>query len=253
MHNPGELKMIRTLLLITLLLQISGVAAQAGRVRIALSAPSVSIDESVTLTVTATGIDAELDLSMLDKDFEVLGRSSSRQVKILNGKRSSSVTWAIELNPRSVGVWTIPPVRVGKLESQSLTLSVTDNPVGAARQLFVEASVDTDTPYVQSQVIFSVRVFQAINIVDGSLGGPAGSAVVVERLGEDTGSRAVRDGREYQVLERRFAVFPQQSGEITIEPITLNASVPADAKRVQGFFSPTRKLTRRRAARMKSV
>jgi hypothetical protein len=47
------------------------------------------------------------------------------------------------------------------------------------------------------------------------------------------------------VTERRFALFPQKSGLLVIDPITLTVSVPADPARVRGFFSPTRKLTRR--------
>jgi hypothetical protein len=68
---------------------------------------------------------------------------------------------------------------------------------------------------------------------------------VVERIGEDTHSRQVRDGREYSVTERRFALFAQKSGQTVIEPVTLSVTVPADPTRVRGFFSPTRKLTRR--------
>jgi len=194
----------------------------------------------------ARGLDAELDASSLTQDFDVVGRSSSRELSSINNSQPTSVvTWALELIPRDSGVFTVPAVMVGDLSTQIHTLTVNDTPTGAQRDIFIEASVDTQSPWVQSQVMMTLRVFQAIDIVDGGLDVPSGSDLVVERIGEDTRSTATRDGRQYSVTERRFALFPQKSGQIVIEPITLSVSVPAQSDRVRGFFSPTRKLIRR--------
>ncbi len=224
--------------------------AQDVSVRAELSASTVTRDESVTLTITAIGIDAELDASSLDADFDVMGRSSSRQVSMVIGSdnramNTSVVTWALELLPRGSGLFTVPAVTVGDLETQLLTLTVNEVPKGAARDVFLEAEVDTSTPWVQSQVVMTLRVFQAIDIVDGGLDVPSADDLVVQRIGEDRSLRQTRDGREYNVTERRFALFPQKSGLLTIEPVTLSITVPANSNRARGFFSPTRKLTRR--------
>ena len=231
-------------------LQLSVSFAQDVIVRAQLSASTITRDESVTLTITASGIDAELDASSLETDFDVVGRSSSRQIStVINSNNrmvnTSVVTWALELVPKNVGVFTVPAVMVGDYETQLLTLTVNEVPSGANRDVFVEAVVDTTEPWVQSQVIMTLRVFQGIDIVDGGLDVPAADDLVVEPLGDDTRTSEVRDGRKYSVTERRFAVFPQRSGSITIEPVTLSVSVPAEPDRVRGFFSPTRKLTRR--------
>ncbi|NND92337.1 MAG: protein BatD, partial [Granulosicoccus sp.] len=241
----------RPRLLLMLLVWLSlPVWAQQGTVRSELSASTISRDESVTLTIVAQGIDGELDISALDKDFEVVGRSSSRQISTVtaaNGQptTTSIVSWALELLPRDVGVFTVPAVSVGGVPSQLLSLTVNELPVGASRDIFIEATVDTRTPWVQSQVLMTLRVFQAVEIVDGGLSEPGGEHLEVQRIGEDTRSTETRDGRQYSVTERRFALFPQQSGTLVVEPVTLNISVPADPSRVRGFFSPTRKLTRR--------
>jgi len=219
--------------------------AQQGSVRVQLGATSISIDESVRLAVVATDLDGELDTAALEREFDVIGRSSSRDVQILNGVRRSTVTWVLEIAPRAVGVFTVPPVSVGGVESELLTLTVTDAPSGAERDVFVEASVDTETPWVQSQVLLTLRVYRAIEIVDGSLGEPGGAGLDVRALGDDRRYESERDGRRYVVDERRFALFPQRSGSLVIEPITLSVTVAADPVRVRGFFSPTRKLTRR--------
>ncbi|MFK8077736.1 MAG: BatD family protein [Granulosicoccus sp.] len=224
--------------------------AQEGTVNSRLSASTITRDESVTLEIVAIGLDKELDLSSLEKDFDVAGRSSSREVNsILSAsgelRTTSIVTWTVQLLPKDVGVFTVPSVRVGDVSSQSHTLTVNDLPKGAQRDIFIEASVDTTTPWVQSQVLMTLKVFQAIEIVDGGLDVPEADDLVVERLGEDVRSTETRDGRQYSVTTRRFALFPQKSGEITLKPITLSVSVPADPNRVRTFFSPTRKLTRR--------
>ncbi|MFK7996334.1 MAG: BatD family protein [Granulosicoccus sp.] len=225
------------------------VFAQDVSVRAELSSSTITRDESVVLTITAIGIDSELDASSLSKDFEVIGRSSSRQISTVIGSNNqamntSVVTWALELLPIGEGVFTVPSVKVGNYETQLLSLIVNAVPKGAKRDIFLEASVDNTTPWVQSQVLMTLRVFQAIDIVDGGLNEPAADDLVVQRLGDDTRTREVRDGREYSVTERRFALFPQKSGDILIDPVTLSITVPADPNRVRGFFSPTRKLTR---------
>ena len=248
--NPGS-PLSLALSLVLLLLELSTpLMAQQGSVRSELSASTITRDESVTLTVVAEGIDGELDFSALEKDFDVASRSRSRQISTVTGPDNrplmrSEVTWALELMPRDVGIFTVQAVTVGGLRSQLLTLTVNEVPSGGRRDVFVEATVDSRSPWVQSQVMMSLRVYQAIDIVDGGLSEPSGDALQVQRIGEDSHSREERNGRQYNVTERRFAVFPQKSGTLVIDPVTLSVSVPAEASATRGFFSPTRKLTRR--------
>ncbi|MFK7889710.1 MAG: BatD family protein, partial [Granulosicoccus sp.] len=251
-HTRGQMGMAARCLIMLAMLTIalhSAQAQQAG-VRSELSSSTITLDETVVLTVTAVGVDEELDASALDRDFDVLGRSSSREIRTISDANNrivttSVVTWALELMPRKTGVFSVPSVKVGDMSTQLLTLTVNDVPQGAKRDIFVEASLDTQQPWVQSQVIMTVSVFQAIDIVDGGLDEPSGANLVVERVGEDARSRQLRDGREYTVTERRFALFPQKSGVLKIDPVTLSVTIPADSNRSRGFFSPTRKLTRR--------
>ncbi|MFK8083755.1 MAG: BatD family protein [Granulosicoccus sp.] len=253
--NDRRIAIVRltfTLLIVMLSAQLmmqTAALAQDVSVRAELSASTITRDESVVLTITATGIDAELDVSSLATDFNVVGRSSSRQMGTVIGANNQAVTtsvvsWALELLPKGEGIFTVPAVKVGDYETQLLSLTVNAVPQGAKRDIFLEASVDSDSPWVQSQVVMTLRVYQAIEIIDGGLDIPEADDLVVERIGEDTRSREVRDGREYSVTERRFALFPQKSGPITIDPVTLSVTVPAEPDRVRGFFSPTRKLSR---------
>jgi len=240
---PGKALLILLLLQLLLLAGISH--AQGVSVRGQLSESSISIEDSVTLTIVALGVDGDIDTTELEVQFDVVGRSSSRQIENRNGRITNTRSWVLELMPKRKGVFTVPPVSVGGVESQLLTLTVTDAPTGADRLLFVEASVDKVEPWVQSQVILTLRVFQAVPILDGSLSEPEASDLITRPLGEDRRFSAEKHGRKYDVLERRFALFPQTSGPMEIEPMTLIASVPSNPNRAQGFYPETRRLTRR--------
>ena len=233
-------------LLLTLFAAVSH--AQQGTVLMELGAGEISIEESVTLTVIANSLEGELDTTALEQHFDIVGRSSNieSQTRISGGKTTVVQTrnWALELMPRTIGNFVVPPVLVGPKRSNSLSLTVTSAPTGAARDIYVEATVDTKTPWVQSQVLLTLRVYQAIEIVDGALGAPDGDALNVEQLGEDRRFEDVRDGRRYAVTERRFAVFPQRSGKLLIDPVRLNVSVPVDPSRARGFFTPTKNIRR---------
>ena len=233
-------------LLLTVFVAVSH--AQQGTVLMELGAGEISIEESVTLTVTANSVDGELDTTALEQHFDIVGRSNnvSSQTYINGGKRTvvQERSWVLELMPRTIGNFVVPPVLVGSESSNSLSLAVTSAPTGAARDIYVEATVDTKTPWVQSQVLLTLRVYQAIEIVDGALGAPEGDALNVEQLGEDRRFEDVRDGRRYAVTERRYAVFPQRSGKLLIDPIRLNVSVPVDPSRTRSFFTRTKNIRR---------
>lgn len=255
MTNPGsgapvERRRIACFLFLALILALSGslavmpALAQPGGVRVQLSSSTITIGESVRLAIVASGIDGELDASALEREFDVVGQSSSRDVQVTNGVRRSTVTWVLELVPREVGVFTVPAVSVGGVQSDLVTLTVTEEPSGRERDIFVEASVDDASPYVQSQVILTLRVFLGVDIVEGSLEEPSGDGFDVRRLGDDVRREETRDGRRYEVTERRVALFAQKSGPLSIEPARLSVTVPIDATGSRGFFSPTRRLTR---------
>jgi hypothetical protein len=222
--------------------------ALQGQVRGRLSTTTVSVDESVTLTISAVDAQGELDASALEQDFDITSRGTSREERYINGQHATIRSWAIELRPRKEGVYTIPAVKVGKLESQLLTLTVTAAPSGNKRRLFIEASVNVGDPYVQSQVMLTVRIYAAVNILNDSMSSPGGESLLTVPFNDEQVTREERDGRQYQVYTTRYALFPQKSGELTIDPILLEAMVPADANRVNSFLSPTRRLTRKTQA-----
>lgn len=81
----------------------------------------------------------------------------------------------------------------------------------------LEASVDTPAPYVQAQVIYTARLYQAIPLDSVEFHPPAAPMAEVRPLGDARVSETELSGRRYRVTERRYAVFPFASGPQSIE------------------------------------
>jgi hypothetical protein len=174
------------------------------------------------------------DLSVLEDDFEILGTQQGHRTTIVNGHRESSVDWVVTLSPRTTGELTLPAIHFGDVSSAPLTVEVLERGVSAtegdAPDLFVEVEVEDSSPYVQGQVRYTVRVHDAVGILDGSLTEPGTDDLRVESLGEDRTYDTSVAGRPYRVYERQYALFPQVSGPIVVPPVVLEAVVP-DSRR----------------------
>jgi len=87
--------------------------------------------------------------------------------------------------------------------------------------------VDTprDKTYVQQQIPLTVRLLYQNQLQQGSFSDPAPEHAVVERLGKDKQYRTVRNGQEYNVIERHYAIFPEKSGELQIPPVVFRGQV----------------------------
>jgi len=224
--------------------EATSVPAATGSVVARLDRASVAVGETVSLTVIATGVKGQVDTRALEQVFDIVGRSRSTRTDLINGVRRDRASWVLELSARRIGLFTVPPVTVGGVTSDLQTLEVTEAPEGGERELFVEARVDETSPWVQGQVVLTLEVFQAIEFIDASLGEPQADGLRVQRLGEDRRRSETRDGRTYEVTERRYALFAQRSGPLRIEPIALDATVPVDPGRARGFFTPSRRVLR---------
>lgn len=218
------------LLLPLLLVLLMGSTASAADVDAQVDRNPIALNESVEFTLTARGdVDGQPDFSPLRRDFDIIGNRNSTQVSIQNGHMERLTTWTLSLLPRRKGMLTVPAIVVGADASAAFELEVLDSPPpGSADQdLFIEVTVDTDKPYVQQQVLYTVRLYHAVNLSGGNLSQPdfINGEALLERLGDDTSYRTKRNGRQYQVIERRYALFPQHSGTLRIDPLVFDGQI----------------------------
>lgn len=218
---------IQTLLFTAALLLATNVDAE---VIASVDRADVEINESFTLKVLVdTDIDTEPDASALEADFHVGQRSQLSNTTIVNGQISRSRTWTYMLMPKRAGDLVIPPVIVGSEQSNPLHIVVAPQshaPPGEA-DIFVSTEVDYTESYVQAQVLYTVKVYRSVATRQPRLSEPGfgGVEVLVELAGEERSYESLLNGKSYNVVERVYALFPQESGELSVSPARFEARV----------------------------
>jgi len=115
---------------------------------------------------------------------------------------------------------------------------------GSHPAVFVEMGASDTSPYVQGEVELTVRIHTSTPLLNGALGDPSASGALLERLGEDHQTLAEVGGRSYHVIERRYALLPQESGPLHVTPAVFEGRVREDDPRRRrradpfaGFFA----------------
>lgn len=188
----------------------------ASEFRAQINRDSLMLGESLTLTLeSSAAYFIDPDIAPLQQQFELL--SSRYQAPTDNdlGVRR----WVFELRPLKPGTLNIPPLQLGDLLSPSLPLRVfpaSDNQ-GQSAAAFMEVSVDNINPYVQAQVLVSLRLYHAMALyADSQLLLPDSDLTHSLPLGEPKHSRQLIGDTDYGVIEMQYAVFPQSSGPLTL-------------------------------------
>ncbi len=219
--------------------------AQAG-LEARLDRLEIQDNETATITLTTNqqtqGVTP--DLAPLAQDFDVLHSGQSSQVQIINGRQTASTTWSIIVAPKRTGKLSIPPLQVGADSSPRLSLMVRsakkvdkDGQVVLGDE-FLEVSVEPETAYVQSQLTYVLKLHHTGNLRSGSISPPSPANAQVQKLGEDVSYTTRRENRQYQVIEQRYAIFPEQSGTLAIPPITFQGAVFDPKQRRSRLSSP---------------
>jgi hypothetical protein len=233
--------MYRWLLLLCLLLPLSAVAAS---VQASLDRNDAQLGETVTLNLRIDGsMNASApDLSALSNDFEVLGTSTNSTLTVMNGRPTAQLIIGIALRPKHIGDLQIPSLTVAGGQTAPLTLHV--GPPGssagtdARKDVFIETAANPDHVYAGQQLLYTVRLFFDVNLNSGTLPDPRPDGTDVRKLGGDTDYEAVRNGRRYHVIERRYALIPQHAGSLTIPSIEFQGEAvdPANPNDPGSFF-----------------
>lgn len=227
----------RRWILITILLLV----AAGGRANAALRAwvddPQVGTGETFELNLAHDGqTQTQPDLAPLQQDFDIVGRSSSSNVQIINGSASSTTQLTLTLAPKRSGRLTVPALTWDGERSAPLTVNVGTGGSGnnggsaATSRVFLQMQVDPKSPYVQAAVHVTVSVYAAVPLSHADLEFPASDAALVREVGADTTSTAERNGQSYQVVTRHYLVFPQHSGHLSIPGPTLSGNVPVSTR-----------------------
>ena len=194
-------------------------------------------------------------------NFDVLNGPStsySSSTRIINGQVSQSTThtYTYTLAAQKEGQFTIPGivfmVNGNQVKSNAVTINVVEGGGAQAgnagtrgqqqqqraqqsqgfdkRDVFVKAYCSNSNPYVGEQVIITHKLYVGPSVNGGyqvtSVNAPTQSGLWSYTLGNPDAdaprTTEVIDGKKFTVFEvRRTAVFPQQSGKITVTPFEI--------------------------------
>jgi len=247
-----ELRFIASLVFFLLFLLI--LAPQntlAADINVSVDRNPVSLDESFQITFTTTeSPDDDPDFSPLEQDFSILNQSNSSSSSWINGKSSKTIQWTLNLMAKQAGNLVIPSVKFGHDVSPSTPILATENTphkaVNTDEDLFIEVEATPLNPTIQSQVFYTLRLYSKVDISQARLNEPELADAVIERLGEDSSYNTQVNGVNYTVTERKYAIFPQKSGQVTIKPLVLTAEVlTSNRPSFNGFFNSQMTKTKR--------
>lgn len=231
--------------------------AQAATLVSSVDRSRLNSGETVELTLETTDVTqfGKPDLTPLEGPFEVRDTRQVNRLTSLDGDRQATTRWIITLLPRQTGSVTIAPLQLGELRSQPITLQVLHSEQPTRQNMapvFIDASLDHDNVYVQAQAVLTLRIYHSVPLYDDSSLTPLQLADArIEPLGSSRTFEKIINGVRHGVIEIRYAIYPQRSGELSIPALmftatTVEPAAPGDTNTA----SRPGKLTRVTSAQM---
>ncbi|MEX6502531.1 BatD family protein [Pseudomonas zhanjiangensis] len=233
-------------LLYILLLGLLALQASAQGFQASIDRARLNANETVELTLESddTTLFGKPDLSPLAQLFEVLGTRQVNRLTTLGGEARATTRWIVTLRPKQTGYVVIPPLRLGDLQTLPITLHVQQSSGNAADSklapVFIDASLDQESVYVQAQSVLTLRIYHSVSLYDdSSLSQLEMADARVEQLGKPRTYEKDINGIRHGVIELRYAIFPQRSGQLNIPPQVFTATL-VDRSNANGYqpFGP---------------
>lgn len=206
--------------------------AQA-EIQVQIDPSPVTLNESFQLTLTQIGNqdNSTPNLSVLKKDFLILGTARQVSYSIINGQSSTTNQWIISLKPLKAGVLSIPAIKMGAEQSTPMTINVEaaetqqDDSDLNDQALVLKTSVDQEKPYVNQEILYTVKLYNNKQLIDTSYEAPQAEDALIIPLGDAKRYQAVQNNKNYVVEEQQYAIFPQKSGLLKITSPSFTALV----------------------------
>ena len=224
-----KLNLRRLIILITLCLTALATSESYATLTAKVDRTVLDSNETLRLEMRYNGqvFTSEPDFEPLTTDFEVLSNSRQQNYSKVNGKTQSYTAWTLQLRPKRAGMLLIPSLTFKKDVSNAVELRVRAAPTRTnanpgTQPIYTETNVDSTAPFVGQQVILTHRLYTSVQLRDFGLSELIVDKAVLHRLG-DTQYQKVINGRNYLVLEVKYAVFPQSAGPLTIPSLRFGA------------------------------
>ena len=175
----------------------------------------------------------QLEYDVLDTDFEVLSRQRSNFYQVINGQQAAKTRWHLRVLPKKTGLLTVPPLKLGKVESQPYQLKVRSTeplPQGTVPTDFIEVSLSQKQVYVQQEVLYTMRFYHQGKLISGNILPPTFGDSIIDTLRDEKVYDKLIDGKYYTVYEWIYAFYPQSSGEMLLKAPEFTGLVQRDRR-----------------------
>ena len=253
------MRILRLLIVLCALMPTNILAQDDVTIQMSLSRDSIEISEQAVLTISVSGgkqgmPSPELpNLSM----FNVYSQGTSTNISIVNGRMETSYSYQYLLQPKKAGTFAIGSVTIdynrARYKSNALTLTVIDSgssqpaprslkeegvtPTGEEKDMFLTADVDKKTAYVNEQITLHLKFYHAVQLYSQpEYTAPQTTDFWTDMLEPQKTYYTAVNGRRYRVIEITSALFPTRSGDLTIGPAIISATIPV--KRVVNRKDP---------------
>jgi hypothetical protein len=182
---------------------------------------TLMVGDPFNLTIDLDNADADdVDLSVLERDFDVLRRGTESNTIMQNGSFERSNKMVLWLSAKVAGDVTLPAIPVGKDQTQARTLSVKpfNMPPASEGGLEIVSSLNPKEAYIQQPLIYRATVLIGVPIAGGQFVDPEvleGKALI-EPIGDQRNYTQRLKGKNVQVAEKVWLITPQQTGPLSI-------------------------------------
>ena len=230
------------LLILLALLATSQASFALSTITASIDTNPVMSNESIILTVVADdSVDRDsLDTSPLLKDFILARTEVSSQTNMVNFKTTRTTRWQIVLIPRQTGKLTIPALTLEDHQSKAINIEVIEQ--GSAKSspqqnIFITSELSANDIYVQQLLTLTIKLHIGVQLQRASLTEPSLTNAVIEQIGKDIESDGIVNGKRYRIIERTYAITPEQSGNFTLNTPMFSGDVMVQSRRHSGFMS----------------
>jgi len=244
---------------IILLFLANFLSAQEYSIRASVNKNKVALNERFEYKIEISGASTSLPNPNLPdlQNFALLsGPNTSTSIQYVNGAMSASKTYSYILMPRNMGKHSIPKIimeidgknyesnaiaievvkqKTTKPKKQQQTKTSTDEDL-LGEKLYLKTHVNKRNIYQNEQVLVTYKLYFRLTVRSYNFDKiPATPGFWVEEFklpGQPPISREVINGIEFQVATlRQIALFPTQTGELSIDPLSITVDALVKQKR----------------------
>lgn len=227
-----ERKSVLSGFLVSLFILFYSTNSLAAQAIATVSKNNVAVNEVFQLMISVDKrVDANnLDLSILESDFNMGRASVSSYQSSINGKTQIQTQWTLPLAATKEGTIIIPSFRIEGSDTQPITLTVSQNTVKQDSSDFIELTGDISKArlYEGESTTFDLKLLIKADprrLQSPSLLPPQGSGLDIIAKGEANQYQTVVQGIQATVLEQTFIVTTNTTGDLLLEGARFEATL----------------------------